>query len=317
MAIGNYNYELKNFTKAAIWYHLALRPPKLEPNTKLYTEALGKPTRGLRYKFARAVQIHGNYFFQLQVILCIPHSYLHILAALIRNPSRNYTELIKEVDEVIEKTSSIDLENYVRAQLAKDIQELISEQVTLQPEATSHYLGCRGLFRKHKKLRCRYNFTTSPFLRLAPLKMEEISRDPYIVMYHSVISDREIEDMKRLTVDMKNGLSGPLRRNQTNDVEIIARSKALLEASPFRELINQRIADMTGFEQPELPALVLVNYGLGTYFLPHYDCVYGDRIRKEDLGVIGDRLASVLIYVSLPYLLSYLKHCYLLSSFFQ
>lgn len=298
MAIGNHNYEMKNFSKAAIWYHLALKPPKLEANAKLYTEALGKPTRGLRYKFARAVQMHGNCFIHLQMILCNSHSCLNILAALLRNPSRNATELIKEVDEVIDKTSSIDLENYVREQLAKDIQQLISEKVTLQPKATSHDLGCRGLFPKPKNLSCRYNFTTSPFLRLAPLKMEEISRNPYIVMYHNVLSDREIDDMHRLSVDMTNGLSGPLRRNQTNDVEIIARTKALQRSSPFRELINQRTADMTGFKQPEFPTLVVVNYGLGTFFTPHYDCVHGDRIRKEDLGVLGDRLATVLIYVS-------------------
>lgn len=203
-----------------------------------------------------------------------------------------------EVDKVIAKTSSIDQEYYVREQLAEDTQKLIDEKMILQPEATSSNLGCRGKFSKATNLSCRYNYTTSPFLRLAPLKLEEISRDPYIVMYHNVLSDREIDEMRNLTVDMDNGLSIPLRRNLTKVPEIIARTKVLQEPSPFRDRIRKRIEDMTGFDLHELPGLLLINYGMGTRFQPHYDFADGDRVRVEDLGGFGDRLASVIIYVS-------------------
>lgn len=46
-------------------------------------------------------------------------------------------------------------------------------------------------------LKCRYK-TNTPFLRLAPLKYEEMSLSPYIVVYHEVLSDNEIEVIKRL-----------------------------------------------------------------------------------------------------------------------
>lgn len=49
-------------------------------------------------------------------------------------------------------------------------------------------------------LRCRYNSNASAFLRIAPLKYEEISLDPYIVVYHEVIYDNEIELIKNMSI---------------------------------------------------------------------------------------------------------------------
>lgn len=188
----------------------------------------------------------------------------------------------------------------MRQQLAEETQKFIDEKMILQAEVTSYELGCRDKFSNFPtNLSCRYNYTTSPFLRLAPFKMEEISRDPYIVMYHNVLSDREIDEMRKLTVDMDNGLSVPLRENQTKVPEIIARSKLLYEPSLFKERIRQRIEDMTGFDLYELPGFLTINYGMGTRFQPHYDFVDGDRVRVEDLYGFGDRSTSVIIYVSL------------------
>lgn len=59
LAIGNYNYENKNFSKAAIWYHIGLNT-QMKSNALIYNEALGKPTMGVRPKFARAAQLHGK-----------------------------------------------------------------------------------------------------------------------------------------------------------------------------------------------------------------------------------------------------------------
>lgn len=45
-------------------------------------------------------------------------------------------------------------------------------------------------------LRCRYVTNKSAFLKIAPFKLEEVSLDPYIVLYHEVIYDAEIEMIK-------------------------------------------------------------------------------------------------------------------------
>ncbi|XP_052856402.1 prolyl 4-hydroxylase subunit alpha-2 isoform X2 [Drosophila gunungcola] len=53
--------------------------------------------------------------------------------------------------------------------------------------------NCSALSRKPSRLLCRYNTSTTAFTRIAPLKMEELSTDPYMVVFHDVIYDSEID----------------------------------------------------------------------------------------------------------------------------
>lgn len=48
-------------------------------------------------------------------------------------------------------------------------------------------------------LRCQYMHGKSMFLKIAPLKLEEISLDPYIVLFHQVASDAEIDFIRNLS----------------------------------------------------------------------------------------------------------------------
>lgn len=61
---------------------------------------------------------------------------------------------------------------------------------------------CRGEVQMDPKesaqLKCRYVTNKSPFLTIAPLKLEEAKMKPYIVIYHDVIYDREIEEIKQM-----------------------------------------------------------------------------------------------------------------------
>lgn len=47
-------------------------------------------------------------------------------------------------------------------------------------------------------LRCRYITRNVPFFFIQPIKMEEASLKPLIVVYHDVISDEEIATVKKL-----------------------------------------------------------------------------------------------------------------------
>lgn len=47
-------------------------------------------------------------------------------------------------------------------------------------------------------LRCRYFTNDHPFLFLQPIKMEEAYLKPRIVIYHDVISEDEIETVKKM-----------------------------------------------------------------------------------------------------------------------
>jgi len=69
------------------------------------------------------------------------------------------------------------------------------------------------------------------------------------------------------------------------------------EDSPFRDRINQRISDMTGFKLEEFAALQFANFGVGGYFKPHHD-YFTERLRKIDVNnTLGDRMASLIFYV--------------------
>lgn len=48
-------------------------------------------------------------------------------------------------------------------------------------------------------LRCRYVSLDNPFLKLAPLKLEEANLSPYIVIYHNVLSDEEIQTIQNMS----------------------------------------------------------------------------------------------------------------------
>lgn len=69
-------------------------------------------------------------------------------------------------------------------------------------ERKSYEKLCRGEVQRDPKLiaqlKCRYVSTNSPFLKIAPLKLEEINLKPYIVVYHDVIYDSEIEEIKQM-----------------------------------------------------------------------------------------------------------------------
>lgn len=47
------------------------------------------------------------------------------------------------------------------------------------------------------QLKCRY-VANRPFLKIAPLKLEEANLSPYIVVYHDVMYDNEIELIKQM-----------------------------------------------------------------------------------------------------------------------
>ncbi|KAH8267877.1 hypothetical protein KR026_009916, partial [Drosophila bipectinata] len=139
---------------------------------------------------------------------------------------------------------------------------------------------------------CRYNTTTTPFLKLAPLKLEEVSLDPYIVLYHNVISDEEIDEMKGVIDTFYNGWTDMDERK-----EIISRLVWLTKESSFRKRLNLRIRDITGFMVDETPGLQIANFGVGGQFKPHYD-YFTERILRLNSTELGDRMASIIFYVS-------------------
>lgn len=49
------------------------------------------------------------------------------------------------------------------------------------------------------ELKCFYTTNSIPFLFIAPFKVEEAYKQPHILIYHNIITDTEIETLKKLS----------------------------------------------------------------------------------------------------------------------
>jgi prolyl 4-hydroxylase len=138
------------------------------------------------------------------------------------------------------------------------------------PERKLYELACRGELRPDEvtlsKLTCRYVNNDVPFLTIAPLKLEQVSIDPYIVLYHDVMYDSEIEVMKRMAKPRFKRAT--VQNHKTGELEVaqyrISKSAWLKdeEHDAVRNVV-QRTADMTGLVMETAEELQVVNYGIG------------------------------------------------------
>ncbi|KAH8384254.1 prolyl 4-hydroxylase subunit alpha-2 [Drosophila serrata] len=162
-------------------------------------------------------------------------------------------------------------------------------------------IGCRGQFKPSvdARLHCRYNSTTSPFLILAPLKMELVGLDPYMVLYHDVLSPKEIEEMQDMATPGLKRATVYQASSGRNEVVRTRTSKVAWFPDSFSSLtlrLNARIADMTGFQLYGSEMLQLMNYGLGGHYANHYD--FFNTTDSNKTAINGDRIATVLFYLT-------------------
>lgn len=170
-------------------------------------------------------------------------------------------------------------------------------------------------------LRCRYVTNNSPFLKIAPFKLEEVSLDPYIVVFHDVIYDVEIEMIKNhskpkvwLWIFSRRLFAAIFFFNfqlerasvETYDGEDAVHtyikeriSKATwIEDHHNKHMtdITKRLTDMTGLSMEFAELLQIVNYGMAGFYDMHFDFALEDDLVYEEQG-IGNRVATVLFYV--------------------
>lgn len=151
---------------------------------------------------------------------------------------------------------------------------------------------------------CYYNSSTTPFLRIAPFKTEQIGLDPYVVVFHDVLSPREISKLISLT-DRK--LVQAVTVNKKSFKEMVRTAKAHWVYRGYQELtkrIYRRIHDMSGFELADAENFQIVNYGIGGHYGEHKDyfnassSFFTGYHRSQTKTYLGDRIATVLFYLS-------------------
>ncbi|XP_054154944.1 prolyl 4-hydroxylase subunit alpha-2-like [Oppia nitens] len=146
------------------------------------------------------------------------------------------------------------------------------------------------------RLTCRYLDTTNrPLLRLTRVKVEQMFDKPDIVVFHDIISDREIDIMKQLasrqmarlmTLSKSTVSSGRLSDGswlEDMDHEVIGR-------------ISRRIGALTGVSMNGSELYSVIKYRVGGYYVNHYDVsVYRPFI--GELYGLNDRIATWVTYL--------------------
>lgn len=167
-----------------------------------------------------------------------------------------------------------------------DIERIITHQV------------CRGALtrsaKETKHLHCKFvSFT--PFSSIAPFKLEEANHDPYIVIYHEVISEAEVDTLLAIARPKQRKALVGLEDSFASDSDRVAQLSWLYDGDhQIVNLLNPRFEDMTGLaiEDPFGEAMQIQNYGVGGQYYAHHD---NDFARTDDAS--EDRIATLMLYV--------------------
>ncbi|ALC47612.1 CG31016, partial [Drosophila busckii] len=163
---------------------------------------------------------------------------------------------------------------------------------------------CRSSYKmKLKRLSCFYKSKSAPFLQLAPFKVEQLSLDPYIVVYHDVIYESEILQLQSMT---KSQLMGTTVKIETGNLQSSQHrtsrgawlphddsSDADLELIDRIQLRTEHMTELLLESNMNLN-MQFLHYGFGGHYTLHHDFL---NLTLKSL-VFDDRYATLLFYVN-------------------
>uniref|UniRef100_G3PBH4 Prolyl 4-hydroxylase, alpha polypeptide III n=1 Tax=Gasterosteus aculeatus TaxID=69293 RepID=G3PBH4_GASAC len=127
---------------------------------------------------------------------------------------------------------------------------------------------------ENPRLFCDYFTNGNPQLLLLPVRREVLSVQPYVVLYHNFITDKEAEDIKRTShPGLKRSVVAAGEKQATAEYRIS--KSAWLKGSSHSTVgkLDNKISVLTGLnvKHPYGEHLQVVNYGIGGHYEPHFD----------------------------------------------
>ncbi|XP_030372842.1 prolyl 4-hydroxylase subunit alpha-2 isoform X2 [Scaptodrosophila lebanonensis] len=150
-----------------------------------------------------------------------------------------------------------------------------------------------------KGVSCHY-LRSTPFLKLAPIKMEVLSQDPSITYYHGLLSDVEASTLKNLSrpllhraefFDFKTNLYAMDYYGQRT----CKTARLDDHVHEVTEALNQRVSHVTGLLLTDSEKLQIINYGMSGHIHEHIDA---SKRSSEGEWETGDRTATALAYLT-------------------
>ncbi|XP_030371355.1 prolyl 4-hydroxylase subunit alpha-2-like [Scaptodrosophila lebanonensis] len=156
---------------------------------------------------------------------------------------------------------------------------------------------CSGLCSPRvKNMFCIYYDAGSPYLLLAPVKTELYSLDPYVALYHDVISPNDasfIRETHKLLLTPSDSYDVFTNTSSVSDY----RTAKSVWYDPEQDEVIQRIehlvGELTHTDTNASEIYQIINYGIGGHFIRHVDYRQVKRVFSEP-----DRLATMIFYLS-------------------
>lgn len=163
-------------------------------------------------------------------------------------------------------------------------------------------------------LRCYRDSQRHPIFKLAPLKVEEVHRNPDIFVFHNVLTDGHIASIFRVS-DGITKFRSSVQGGHVSDIRV-SQQVWLNYTTPIMQSVSQFVSAISGYNMSNAEQMQVANYGVGGQYIPHLDAM--SKIPK-DFELRGNRISTNMFYVSIdllpPLLLLFPISSYLFSSF--
>ncbi|KAI8041517.1 prolyl 4-hydroxylase subunit alpha-2 [Drosophila gunungcola] len=268
LVLGSVYYLDEKFQRAEQWFQLALENYYKDQNSKKF-DIFGCSNDFILKLLMKAAQSSGRYKAALG----------YAEKALILDQSHSFWQ-----------------------QQIPRLKNLSSIPEVLKPEHPNRYLfkpACLMEYPAKKHLRCHL-LHSSPFLLLAPIKVEELNHDPPIKMYHNLINNEEILLLKTLSnPHLKRSMFYTSADKIIEDFSNLRTCKTMrLKDNVDHTLmnnLNERIMDATGLSVKESEELQITNYGIAGHLFEHEDA---SESTDSTFWTSGNRIITALYYMS-------------------
>ena len=144
-----------------------------------------------------------------------------------------------------------------------------------------------------------YHNNRNPNLVIQPIKREILSHIPQIEFWHNFLSDCEVEELKQSGLpQLERSTVAGESEFETSNIRVSQSSWFSDRLHPNVNLISKRISDVTNLTMETADDLQVANYGVGGQYDAHYDFAVEESSVLESFLANGNRVATVLMYLS-------------------
>jgi prolyl 4-hydroxylase len=255
------------------------------------------------------IYVMANESYQTPLDSYFSKSYFEIAIKSINNGGKGFREINEtEVQEKLEQLDHRKIEDPFNDSF--NVSE-IALNITASRMVVNKL--CRGnltrLLQETKNLRCRFS-SFSSYTKIAPFKLEEASIDPYIVLYHDVMSDEEVHEVIELGRPKQQKAKIGIKNLVEADHVRLSQISWLSNKHDLIKQLNSRFEDMTGLNMETSENLQMQNYGIAGAFNQHYDM---NQARTDETSYA--RMATLMLYVSFASFKSFKNQIFFLKAF--